>query len=101
MPIDPNANHKGGVPSDYPLPQPQLLTPSMEGIGAMPLPPDTTKGVIEKDVRAKAYRTLWHNLRTNRLRWGVNDLWQLELQKELVEQPQRCKRVNRWSVGSD
>jgi hypothetical protein len=58
LPAEPN--QKGGPPDPYPLPNPQLLTPSMEGIGKPPEPTDTSNnvGVREKDAREKAYRTL-------------------------------------------
>jgi hypothetical protein len=50
---------KGGPPDPYPLPNPQLLTPDMTGIGKVPMT-DTTEniGVIERDARTKMYRTL-------------------------------------------
>ena len=58
MPIDPNANQKGGPPDPYPSPNSPVPAQNMSGIGKPPEPIDTTKGAIEKDARAKAYRTL-------------------------------------------
>jgi len=64
MPVDHNANQKGGPPDPYPLPNPQVPTRDMTGIGKVPItgtsnPPTTdNSGVSEKEARAKAYRTL-------------------------------------------
>jgi hypothetical protein len=60
MPVDHNANQKGGPPDPYPLPNPPLPAQDMTGIGKPPEPEDTSGdvGAIEKDARAKAYRTL-------------------------------------------
>jgi len=48
---------KGGPPDPYPTPNAPVPARNMTGIGKGPWPEDTS-GVIEKDARAKAYRTL-------------------------------------------
>lgn len=58
MPVDQNANHKGGPPTPYPMPNAAPPAQNMTGIGKGPWPIDATKGAIEKDARAKAYRAL-------------------------------------------
>jgi hypothetical protein len=58
MPIGSQANHKGGPPTPYPLPNSPLPAQNMTGVGKVPPPEDTSgsKGVQEKDARTRMYR---------------------------------------------
>jgi hypothetical protein len=48
MPIDPNANHKGGPPDPYSLPRPQVPAQDMTGIGKVPITPGTPQPDVTK-----------------------------------------------------
>ena len=58
MPLDANANQKGGPPDPYPSPNQPLPARNMSGIGKGPQPEDTSNniGVREQELRTRMYR---------------------------------------------